>query len=92
MNLLSFSSLAFSNFKYLIYRIAHKRILEKFNEKTKKWKKLFKQICKGLSDILHYFVLYPEEGILPKKKIDNWSIVYKDPKKPVEFLVYSVDK
>ena len=35
-----------------------------------------------------YFTLDPNEGIIPKKPIDFWKLVYKDKEKPVEFLVY----
>ncbi len=38
----------------------------------------------------NYFELDPKEGIVEKRNIVNWDLVYRNQKKPVEFLVYKV--
>lgn len=38
-----------------------------------------------------YFEWSPLRGIVAKKKIKNWNLVYKSKKEPVEYLVYAVN-
>lgn len=38
------------------------------------------------------FVLDPIEGIIEKKSVDGWELIYKDHKKPIDFLVYKLIK
>ena len=38
------------------------------------------------------FVLDPIEGVIEKKSVDGWELVYRDRNKPVDFLVYKLIK
>jgi hypothetical protein len=38
------------------------------------------------------FILDPTEGIIEKKSVEGWELVYKDYKKPVDFLIYKLNK
>jgi hypothetical protein len=40
--------------------------------------------------LVDYFEMDPAEGISEKRRVDGWTLVYKNQKKPVEFLVYKV--
>ena len=31
------------------------------------------------------------KGIIKKKNVDGWNLVYEDKNKPVEFLIYAVN-
>jgi hypothetical protein len=42
--------------------------------------------------IENYFLLDPIEGLVEKKSVDGWQLVYKDHKKPVDFLIYKLIK
>ena len=38
------------------------------------------------------FLLDPFEGVVEKKSVDSWELVYQDHRKPVDFLVYKLVK
>lgn len=68
---------------------------DKFNDFIKRYQVKYVIIEKNsLSDkkelINEYFSITPKEGIIEKKSIPNWNLVYKDQKIPVEFLVYEL--
>ena len=42
--------------------------------------------------VKEYFEYHPRDGIKEKKKINEWNIIYKDQKKPVDFIIYSSSK
>jgi hypothetical protein len=37
-----------------------------------------------------YFELDPNEGIIQKKPVKDWELVYKDSRKKVEFMVFKI--
>lgn len=37
-----------------------------------------------------YFEFHPNDGIIQKKNVGAWELVYKDPRKKVEFMVFKI--
>ncbi len=48
------------------------------------------QRLEDMAGIRENFGADPNEGLTELKPITNWSLVYKDPQKPVDFLVYKL--
>jgi hypothetical protein len=44
----------------------------------------------GEQSFTEYFEYDPIEGIIEKKKVNDWNIVYKDQKEPVGFIIYNL--
>jgi 4-amino-4-deoxy-L-arabinose transferase-like glycosyltransferase len=39
----------------------------------------------------NYFEVDPVKGVVEKKEVENWKLVYKDPVEPVDYMIYKID-
>jgi hypothetical protein len=49
-----------------------------------------KIVVNQMKSVKEYFVNDPINGVVEKKRVDSWNLVYMDQKKPTDFLVYEL--
>ena len=83
----------FSKFKLFVkehhvsYIIVDLNTLKDF---ANKFDAMGQEVANQKKDIEDYFVYDSVQGIIEKKRIDGWNLVYAEQKKPTDFLIYTL--
>jgi hypothetical protein len=72
----------------VLYIIVDSHTLENFENPRNAFDD--KIVVNQMKSIKEHFINDPINGIVEKKRVDSWNLVYMDQKKPTDFLVYEL--